>query len=299
MLRLTIVKSLLTAVAVVGLVCCGAGNLPVRGATWTGAGTDAKWETAENWAESKAPSNGDVLVFPSATNTNARNGTPNIALGGITFNADAGSYQLNGKPIKLKGDITDNSKEAQSINLYITLMKSVTISASGDLSLGGVIRSEKFGVTKTGDGQLTLTGACAYTGQTTVRGGSLLLGNANPLSTSSTLLLDGTKVCLGQGISPSVGPLNIASASVIDFGAGSGSHTVTFASSQTLAWTGTLAIYNWDGDATATNSLAFGTDNTGLSAAQLKAIIFYRDAGKTRLGTAKWASNNGQLTFAQ
>jgi autotransporter-associated beta strand protein len=296
---LTIVKSLLTAAAVIGLVCCGAGNLPVRGATWTGGGTDAKWETAENWAESKAPANGDVLVFPSATNMNARNGTPNIALNGITINADAGGYQINGKPIKLKGDITDNSKEAQSINLYITLMRSVTIAASGDLSLGGVIRGEKFGVTKTGDGQLALTGACAYTGPTTIHGGSLLLGNATVLSPSSTLLLDGAKVYLGQGISPSVGPLNVASTCVIDYGADSGSHTVTFAKSQALAWTGTLAIYDWDGDATASNALAFGTDNTGLTAAQLKAIVFYRDAGKTRLGTAKWASNNGQVTVAQ
>jgi autotransporter-associated beta strand protein len=296
---LTIVKSLLTAAAVFGLVCCGAGNLPVRGATWSGGGVDAKWETAANWAESKAPANGDVLVFPSATNTNARNGTSNIALNGITINADAGGYQLNGKPIKLKGDITDNSKESQSINLYITLMKNVTISTSGDLSLGGVIRGEKFGITKTGDGQLALTGACAYTGPTTVHGGSLLLGTANALSPSSTLLLDGAKVYLGQGTSPSVGPLNIASASVMDFGAGSGSHAVTFANSQALAWTGTLAIYNWDGDATATNSLAFGTDNTGLKAAQLKSIVFYRDTGKTRLVTAKWASNNGQLTFTQ
>ena len=282
-----------------GLICCGTGNLPVRGATWTGGGTDAKWETAENWAESKAPANGDVLVFPSATNMNARNGVPNIALNGITINADAGGYQLNGKPIKLKGDITDNSKEAQSINLYITLMKSVTISTSGDLSLGGVIRGEKFGVTKAGDGQLTLAGACAYAGPTAVHGGSLLLGNANALSPSSTLLLDGAKVCLGQGISPSLGPLNVMSTAVIDFGAGSGSHAVAFANSQALAWTGTLAIYNWDGDATASNSLAFGTDNTGLNAAQLKSIILYRDDGKTRLGTAKWASNNGQLTVAQ
>jgi autotransporter-associated beta strand protein len=295
---LTIVKSLLTAAAVIGLVC-GTGNLPVRGATWTGGGTDAKWETAENWAESKAPANGDILVFPSATNMNARNGVPNIALNGITINADAGGYQINGKPIKLKGDITDNSKEPQSINLYITLMKSLTISTSGDLSLGGVIRGEKFGVTKTGDGQLTLTGACAYAGPTTVHGGSLLLGNAHALSPSSTLLLDGAKVCLGQGTSPSLGPLNVASTCVIDFGAGSGSHAVAFANSQALAWTGTLAIYNWDGDATASNSLAFGTDNKGLSAAQLKSVIFYRDDGKTRLGTAKWASSNGQLTFAQ
>jgi autotransporter-associated beta strand protein len=267
--------------------------------TWSGASTNGKLETVENWAEGKAPANGDVLVFAAAANTNIRNSTPNIALGGIKINADAGSYQLNGKPIKLKGEIVDNSKDPQSINLYITLMKSVTISASGDLSLGGVIRGEKFGVTKTGDGQLILTGACAYSGQTTVRGGSLTLGNANALGIASTLLLDGAKVCLGQGISPSLGPLNVASASVLDFGAGSGSHAVTFANSQALAWNGTLAIYNWDGDATASNTLAFGTDNTGLSAAQLKAIIFYRDAGKTRLGTAKWSSKDGQLTFTQ
>jgi autotransporter-associated beta strand protein len=228
-------------------------RLPGGEVTWTGASTDGKLETVENWADGKAPANGDVLVFPATANTNAHNGTPNIALGGIKISADAGSYQIN----------------------------------------------DKFGVTKTGEGQLLLTGACAYSGQTTVRGGSLTLGNANALGTASTLLLDGAKVCLGQGISPSLGPLNVASASVLDFGAGSGSHAVTFANSQSLAWNGTLAIYNWDGDATASNSLAFGTDNTGLNAAQLKAIIFYRDAGKTRLGTAKWSAKDGQLTFTQ
>ncbi len=294
-----LVKSRLFLGILLGLSFGAIARSPGGVLTWAGTGADAKWETTENWAEGKAPANGDTLVFPSATNTNGRNGTPSIALGGITINADAGSYQLNGKPIKLKGDITDNSKDPQSINLYITLMRSVVISSSGDLSLGGVIRGEKFGITKTGEGQLTLTGASAYTGPTTVRGGSLLLGNANALGTASIVLLDGAKVCLGQGISPSLGPLNVASAAVIDFGAGSGSHTVTFANSQSLAWTGTLAIYNWDGDATVSNSLVFGTDHTGLTAAQLKSIIFYRDAGKTRLGTAKWASNNGQLTFTQ
>lgn len=293
------VKSRLFLGVLLGLSLGATAHSPGGVVTWAGTGADAKWETTENWAEGKAPANGDVLVFPSATNTNGRNGTPNIALNGITINADAGSYQLNGKPIKLKGDITDNSKEPQSINLYITLMKSVTISASGELALGGVIRGEKFGITKTGEGQLTLTGASAYTGPTTVRGGSLLLGNANALGTASTVSLDGAKVSISQGISPSSGPLNVASASVIDFGAGSGSHTVTFANSQSLAWNGTLAIYNWDGDATASNSLAFGTDNTGLTPAQLKAIVFYRDAGKTRLGTAKWSSKDGQLTFTQ
>ena len=292
-----IVKSLFTAMAVVGLICCSVGNSPARDATWVGGSTDAKWENGGNWSDNQIPATGDALIFSGATGGSARNGKSNLMISGITFSADAGTFGVNGKPIKLRGDITNLSGNPQTLNLYITLMKSVVISATGDLAVGGVIRGEKFGLDKTGPGQLTLTGACEFKGPTTVHSGTLVLGNDKALGASSSVSLEGGNLSVGNNISPTTGALKVVSPAILDFGAASGSHVVTFADSKAQPWTGTLSIYNWDGDATASNSLAFGTDNTALTAAQLKAITFYRDDGKMLLGTAAWGSNNGKLTF--
>ena len=57
-----------------------------------------------------------------------------------------------------------------------------TINTTNDLTLAGAAASSTGGaLTKTGNGTLTLTGASAYTGATTVSAGVLKLGNANGL----------------------------------------------------------------------------------------------------------------------
>lgn len=165
--------------------------------------------------------------------------------------------------------------------------------------MGGVIRGERFGIDKKGLARLTLTGASDFKGTTAVHAGTLLLGANQALGVSSTVELDGGEITLDNNISPAMGALKVGASSILDFGTGTGSHTVTFANSKTQPWTGTLSIYNWDGDATVSNSLGFGADNTALTPAQLKAIAFYRDNGKMLLGTGAWASNNGQVTFTR
>jgi autotransporter-associated beta strand protein len=267
-----------------------------KDATWTGAGTDPKWETASNWADNAVPSAGDVLVF-SGTVTSARNTTPNFAVGGLTFTADADAFQVGGKPIKLKGDIANNSKSEQTLNFYITLLRNITVTAGSDIALGGAVRGDHFGIEKNGIGQLTLRNANTYTGPTTVHAGMLLLASDHAIDPASTLVMDGGQLGLDANVSPAIGPLQVKSPMVLDFG--SGNHALAFANSNALPWTGTLAIYNWDSDAQLTHAIRFGTDNKGLTDAQLQAITFYRDAGKMALGHATWATNTGALTPAK
>ena len=289
-------KSRIDIGLVLAFLCCTAGYLSAREATWTGAGPDAKWEDSQNWFNSLTPLNGDSILLPACTNPICRNGTSNLIVAGITFDATAAAYQLSGKPIKLKGNIVNNSKNLQTINFYITLVGNRTITAGegGDIAIGGIIRGEHFGIDKGGPGQLTLTGANTYTGQTTIHAGTILLVAANAISPSSNVVLDGGKLGFDVSISPNLGALKVASPSVIDFG--SSAHTVAFANSSALPWKGTLSIYNWSGK-DAANSLTFGADNTSLTPAQLKTISFYSDAGTTLLGTGAWAGSNGQLTF--
>jgi hypothetical protein len=63
--------------------------------------------------------------------------------------------------------------------------------------------------------------------------------------------------------------LGMTAGSMIDFGAGA-SQTI-FANSSALTWTGILNLANWT---SGTDALRFGTDSTGLTAAQLGDIEF-------------------------
>src|SRR5438874_1978925 len=69
--------------------------------TWLGA-TDANFSTGSNWspATNAPPISGDSLIFDTSSTTTLNNdltsGTFNVA--GITFNAAAPAYTINGNP---------------------------------------------------------------------------------------------------------------------------------------------------------------------------------------------------------
>jgi autotransporter-associated beta strand protein len=61
----------------------------------------------------------------------------------------------------------------------------LTIDGAGDTAIHGVLGNGTGGLTKTGDGTLTLSGANTYGGTTTISGGTLKLGAANVLPEGS------------------------------------------------------------------------------------------------------------------
>lgn len=140
---------------------------------WDGAGANGKWDTNPNWTSSfgsYAPGFvGDSLVFAGTADL-----TPdmdnNYTVASITFSNNAGSFTLGsaeGDTLTL-GVIANNSANAQTLNM--------TIGDNGD------------GVTKTGTGSVTLGNANnAYTGPTTVSGGTLDIVGSTPSTNIATV----------------------------------------------------------------------------------------------------------------
>src|SRR5262245_10467712 len=94
------------AVLVMASVVPSASRAATR--TWDGGGTNGFWDLSVNWSGNLAPTNGDVLTFP--TNV-ARLVNTNRAAGGLTnfsalrFSGDG--YQIFSVPLNLTNGLTN------------------------------------------------------------------------------------------------------------------------------------------------------------------------------------------------
>ncbi len=157
--------------------------------------------------------------------------------------------------------------------------------------------------TSAGPGVLTVNGANIYAGNTTVTGGTLLLGGSNKLPATSNLTLSGAGSAIFStgGFSQTLAKLNITGAlgqpGTIDLG--NGNSILHFANSATPAWTSNLAINNWSGSPAGggTDQIFFGSNNySGLTRAQLNAVQFANLAtGAILLATGELVPNSGTL----
>jgi autotransporter-associated beta strand protein len=146
------------------------------------------WSSVTNWENDLAPGTaGDSVTFAGTTRL-----TPsldaNYAVTGITFSNNAGSFNLGtpGSTLTLSGGVTNNSANPQIINVPITLNTPQTINAAaGDITLSNTVAGNG-GLTKTGNGTLTIGGLENYTNQTTVSGGTVEVGATGSINDSST-----------------------------------------------------------------------------------------------------------------
>ena len=148
---------------------------------------------------------------------------------------------------------------------------------------------------KSGAGTLTLSSANTYTGTTTISGGTLALGIAKALSSSSNITLNGGTLSTTGAFSQKVGTLNLNSKSTIALF--SGVHSDTFLASNGVSWAGdTLFVTGWTGTAGSSGTggkIFVGTTSSGLTTGQLAKIIFVGYSGPaTILSTGEVVPSN-------
>ena len=161
----------------------GQGTWTNGSADWYNGQTDIAWNN----------SNGDVAMFQGTADTVTVNSS-GVSAGSIGF--AAGSYTLSGGTITLTQSNTSGWTGGQ-IDVGSGITDEITSILAGSV-----------GLTKTGSGVLTLTGASTYSGNTAVRNGTLAVaggddrlptGTAVNLGTSTTngilQLGDGTTAC--------------------------------------------------------------------------------------------------------
>lgn len=255
-----------------------------------------------------------------------------------TFN----NLNLAGAGVGSAGALVNSSASANStLTAGVTLASSASIGVTNSgqtLTLGSPVTSSST-LTKVGAGTLALSAASTYTGPTVISAGTLslthagtvgsanggtlggtavtvnstgtlLLGAANALGTSTTMTLAGGKFNAagfsdgarnGSGApTTGMGALTLSSDSTIDFGLGSTASALAFADSHTATWTGTLTITDWNGtvgtpdSASGKDALFFGTTSSGLTSTQLGEIRF-------QIGSNFYAANiasNGEVFAA-
>ena len=155
--------------------------------TWTGLGADNHWTTANNWDDFMQPTANDVLIFaPGALQTVNLNDFPaNTTFQSISVE---GGYDLRGNSLQLgAGGLNSTAgidliENATSLPASTTL--TVTVAAGSTLDLAGVIGGAG-NLAKAESGQLILSAANAYTGQTQVTAGTVTLHNAAGLGVNT------------------------------------------------------------------------------------------------------------------
>ena len=186
--------------------------------TWTGgAPEDSNWGTAANWGGT-APVGNDALIFAGTTRlTNNNTIAADTTFTGITFADAAGAFTLDGNAITLNGGITNISTSDQTINLGFALTGTQLFTntvGKGDIVVNGII-SGNGGLTKAGEGTLTLGAANTYSGTTTVSGGTLVVGVNNLGSLGDTAVAVKSGATLkGSGVIGVVGGASDASVTI-------------------------------------------------------------------------------------
>ncbi len=300
---------------------------PLQGSITVGDGTGTdrlvtRWRDQIGDSTSlSVRSSGSVLIDDGYYS----NGQFSEAIGSLSLQGGAQVTTSADCSITLNGNVTHDGTGTATATIGGTLLlggsnRTFNVgnsSAATDLLVSAAVGGNTgVGLVKTGAGTMQLSGTNSYTGATSVTGGTLLVtGTVNSTSgvsiSGGTLALGSSErvtnsapVTLGNGgtlqlanpsgtLTENVGALTLTGtgAHVIDFGSSAG--VLRFLASNTAAWAGRLAVWNWSGSVTGggTDQLFFGTNGSGLTTAQLGLIDFFSDSGSTPLGSAVIRSN--------
>ncbi|MFA7174899.1 MAG: autotransporter-associated beta strand repeat-containing protein, partial [Kiritimatiellia bacterium] len=237
-------------------------------------GADLNGETYGDYTRSIGNGNGCVTFYAGGGfSAYGRDRVVNLGGSGdrATWNVDY--FVPDGKPFVLSSPYANSTlifENEIDLTYYPREFRVRDGSAAVDARLTGTIRSDSFGgsLVKSGDGALELTGAQTYRGSVSVTGGELRLGADNIYASGVNDLVLGNATLDAADKRNVFATLELLDDSGIDLG--DNETALSFADSRDKLWTGTLAITGILGD----NTLRFGTDNQGLTEAQLAAITY-------------------------
>lgn len=134
------IKALLAAILLLHLSF----NVPSSWAiayTWSGAGNDDAFDTAQNWSGGVAPLPGSTtdLHFAGTTRLTPLNTfAASSDIGSIVFDAGAGAFNVGGNSVNLFGSIQNDSVTAQTVSLMSLSLTSASAFrvTNGDLTIG-------------------------------------------------------------------------------------------------------------------------------------------------------------------
>jgi len=177
---------------------------------WIGFDVDDNlWSSPDNWTGQAVPVPGtDELVFAGTRRLSTTNDLPVASLfKGVRFLNSAAAFILGGNGITLAGDVVNHSSYPQVINLPMVLSGTCAFDATGGEMLVANPLAGAGSIVKTGDGPLTLTGACTYAGITTVQAGILCVEADNGAATGDVSIASGAVLSGGGTLG---GNVNVA-----------------------------------------------------------------------------------------
>ncbi len=167
--------------------------------TWTGAGANGNFTNPANWLDGLVPpSDGTAtIVFANINHGPTALLDASFDIGAVTFSGvlpSTSTYGTLGSALTLEGGLTVSTTNSPTINVTLpTVLAADQTWAinNGKVQASGII-SGFAQLTKTGSGQLNLSGVNVYTGGTVLSGGTLGLGSVAALGTGTLTINSGT-----------------------------------------------------------------------------------------------------------
>ena len=188
-----------TAYAVDTTPLTGSGSFPLTivatSEVWNGLDSADNWTLNLNWVSGLAPGLvGDALTFDGSTRL-----TPSMdnsyTVAALNFPVTAGAFVIgtpNSSVLTLAGGVTNNSANAQILNVPVALASTQPINTvAADITFGGAVTGG--GLTKVGSSTLHLaSGANTYTGSTVVSNGTVMINDTASIGAGQITLAGGT-----------------------------------------------------------------------------------------------------------